>query len=157
MRRQNRKPNKNNRRRSKKANLNQQIRQLCCWNCFQQGHLRFQCPFPKVEVCSFCRKPGIRSSNCSCDAARQHFNVSVQPDQNDKIAQMNSIALSYQENVLVPVNAHEENPQFEERDNIVIFLENHQSDEDEMITELYDEDDTDVLDLYAEEDDLSKL
>lgn len=152
MKSKNRKPSKKSR--SKKAKLNREIRRKCCWNCFQTGHLRFQCPFPKVEVCSFCRHPGIRSSECKCTEARAHFNVS----ENIAAEVVESISPSYQLNVVVPMNAHLENPQYEERDNIVVFVDNHQSTEsDDLITELYDEEDADIIELYAEEDDLSEM
>lgn len=154
MKSENRKPS--NRSRSKRSSLNREIRRRCCWNCFQTGHLRFQCPFPKVEACSFCRHPGIRSSECKCSDARAYFNVS----ENIAIEETkgNCISPSYQLNVVVPINGHLENPQYEERDNIVVFVDNHQSTEsDEVITELYDEEDADIIDLYAEEDDLSEI
>lgn len=141
--------------RSNKFKLNKEIRRSCCWNCFQTGHLRFQCPFPKVEVCSFCRHPGIRSSECNCPEARAHFNVS------DKFANEEHIrnsVLPYQLNVVVPVNAHCEQPQYVEKDNLVVFVENNQSiEDDEVITELCDEEDADVIELFAEEDDLSQI
>ena len=37
-----------------------------CWNCFECGHLRFQCPMPKQSACSFCRTPNVRTIECAC-------------------------------------------------------------------------------------------
>lgn len=152
MRSQNRKPQK--RSRCKRSNLNREMRQSCCWNCFQIGHLRYQCPFPKVEVCSFCRHPGTRSSDCNCPEAKAHFNRHV-----PTVTHVRTNSQLFALNVVVPINAHSENPHYEEKDNIVVFVDNHQNSEEEdyTIQELYDDEDADILELYAEEDDLSKI
>lgn len=42
-------------------------RQNICWNCFTEGHLRFQCPLPKSDSCSFCRRPNIKTVECGCN------------------------------------------------------------------------------------------
>lgn len=155
MRNQNRKSFNN--RRNNKPNLNREIRKRCCWNCFQTGHLRYQCPFPKVDICSFCRHPGTRSSECKCLDSRTHFSTSIpivtQPTENSNVLP------NYELNVVVPMNAHLENPQYEEMDNIVVFVDNNQNihEDDDNISNLYDEEDADIIELYAEEDDLSEM
>lgn len=51
-------------------------------------------------------------------------------------------------NVLVPVN-YEQNPHYQELDNIVVFVENDLNQEEE--------EDKDFIDILAEKDDLSEI
>lgn len=37
-----------------------------CWNCNLQGHTFKNCRFPKTLRCSICRKPNVKTINCSC-------------------------------------------------------------------------------------------
>lgn len=132
--------------RRKQKSLNRKIRQLSCWNCFQFGHVRFQCPFPKSNVCSFCRRPGIRSCDCPCPDARNHFNVI----NNVQIENLNNEIVDvpqYNLNVMVPVNGNDENVHYEEVNNIIVFLEN----------DLNEEEDKDYIDIHAENEDLSEM
>lgn len=46
----------------------QSVRERVCWNCLQEGHLRFQCPNPKRIFCSYCRTPNVRSCECNCQS-----------------------------------------------------------------------------------------
>lgn len=62
------------------------------------GHLRFQCPLPKMDSCSHCRAPNIKSSECNCRAVQvdqdiinhppieefENFQIEVIYDENDE-------------------------------------------------------------------------
>lgn len=41
-------------------------RQNCCWNCEQEGHVRYNCPEPTRKICSFCRKENVLTKDCDC-------------------------------------------------------------------------------------------
>jgi hypothetical protein len=135
--------------RRKRNNLNRKIRLLSCWNCFQLGHVRFQCPFPKNNICSFCRRPGIRSCDCSCAEARRHFSVlNNRPPFGKIMAVLNNIqdidVSCYNPNVMIPISGR-----YEEEKNIVVVIEN------DLKANI--EEDRDVIDIFAEDDDLAQI
>lgn len=123
-------------RRQDERKLNEIIRHLCCWNCFQTGHKRFQCPFPKVNRCSFCRRPQVMSINCGCSASRDHL---VIPEH------QNAVIHNYNQNVVIPI-AEGNEVAYQEMDNLVVVGEN------EAVTE-----DLDYIELHAESESLDDL
>lgn len=99
------------------------IRDKCCWNCFEVGHLRFQCPKPKVEACSFCQTSGVRSNACSCTESKLHFSLPEQEEiinNNQRIQEpvKNTEYGPFQEIVPVPVNIDGEIIQYVQKENI---------------------------------------
>lgn len=130
----NRRNNTRNRRNNERK-LNEIIRHLCCWNCFQIGHKRFQCPFPKVNSCSFCRKPQVMSTECGCPASRAHL-VVPEPQ---------NIAHNYEQNVIVPINDGNEVAGYQEMDNLMVVVDN----------DIHD--DLDYIELHAESESLDDL
>lgn len=102
--------------------MNNMIRQLCCWNCFQVGHKRFQCPFAKQICCSFCRKPSIRSVECGCELSREYVGLH---NHRQNYTERNP---SYDEDVLVPVvNDQNGAVKYKRNDNLLIFVDNTQN------------------------------
>lgn len=85
--------------------INHLIRKNCCWNCLQLGHMRFQCPFPRMIRCSFCRKPFVLSVNCTCRINEFH-EIPEQEEQvvNNEFDQVQDLTRKEQFNntVLVP-------------------------------------------------------
>lgn len=101
-------------------------------------------------MCSFCRRTGIRSCDCPCPDAQGHFNLNVinnVPIENP-INEVVEVP-QYNLNVMVPVNGNDGNVQYEEVNNIIVFLENDLS--------INDEEDKDYMDIHAEDDDVSKM
>lgn len=136
---------KNNRNRNKRREterkLNNIIRHVCCWNCFQVGHKRFQCPFPKTPSCSFCRRPQVLTVECGCAASRSHFQIS------DPQNQLHTQLSNYNLEVVGPVSNRNEVAEFDEMDNLVVVIENENA---------YDND-SDFLELHAESDNLEDI
>ncbi|KAL5288104.1 hypothetical protein ACFFRR_008763, partial [Megaselia abdita] len=132
--------NRRNRNCQRKAlqKFNNLIRKLCCWNCFQIGHKRFQCPYPKQPSCSFCRKPSILSVDCGCKQSLEHFaklNVETVPN--------------YNENVIVPINQPNGVTEYQSDENLMIIIENKSSNE-----EGFQGNEDDFLEINAETDSL---
>lgn len=134
-----------------KFSFNQQIRRNCCWNCFGIGHLRFQCPYPKVTCCSYCRRPGVKSCDCLCMESRLGYNVPEhnlenQNSTNNKNPFKSTEYGCFLQNVIVPVNDIEKNDtQYVEKDNIVVVIPND------------DDEDLDYIDIHPEEDCLDNI
>lgn len=125
--------------------LNNLMRQLCCWNCFQVGHKRFQCPYAKQNSCSFCRKPSILSIECGCELSRLHISL---PNHRQEVAER----IPYHDDVMVPVvNIRNGAVEYQRNDNLVIVVDNNddQNEEDEV--------DNDVLEINADTDSLDDL
>lgn len=140
--------NMRNSRRFKRPLSTKRTRKDCCWNCFKIGHLRFQCPYPKRVLCSFCKNPGVRSCDCSCSEARKHFNpISVEIPQNLPIENME--IPNYNENVLVPINNGNDS-QYQEMENYVIFVVNN-------LNEIDEEEDKDIIEIHPENEDLENI
>lgn len=128
--------------------LNNMIRQLCCWNCFQVGHKRFQCPFIKTPSCSFCRKPSVLSVNCGCELSTTYNGL-----HNHRRIVNNAVVPNYEENVIVPVVDNQNGAiQYREDDNLVIFINNQ--DEQNETQEAVDED---ILEIHADKESLEDL
>lgn len=125
------------RRQIQNRNLNKIIRNICCWNCFQVGHKRFQCPYPKINICSFCRRPGVLSVNCECKGSKKHFRAY----QSEKVM-VDSIP-NYNPNVEIPILNGNEVAGYEEVENLMVVVDNENEDE--------------YLELHAESDSLEDL
>lgn len=124
--------------------MNNLMRQLCCWNCFQLGHKRFQCPFPKQNSCSFCRKPSILSTECGCALSRQ--NVSLY----NRRQQFAERIPTYDNDVLVPVVNNENGAvEYKRNDNLVIVVSNNENEETEN--------DEDILIIDADTNSLNEF
>lgn len=134
--------NRNRQRKEKK--LNKLIRELCCWNCFQFGHKRFQCPYPKQTRCSFCRKPSVLSVECGCDLSQENL-VLIEPQVVNEIA-------NYDQNVMVPVNQPNGEIEYQQNENLVFILGN-----DNLSNEEIDHEGDDILEIHAETDSLDDL
>lgn len=134
------KMNRKNRKqqRNVEKKMNNMIRQLCCWNCFQVGHKRFQCPFAKQICCSFCRKPSIRSIECGCELSRQYIGLHNRRPIHEEQQP------SYENDVLVP--------EYKQKDNIVIVVDNTKKQDEEG-----EEVDNDCLEINADTDSLNDL
>lgn len=134
-----------------KIAFNQQIRRNCCWNCFGIGHIRFQCPFPKVTCCSYCRRPGIQTRDCLCIESRLSYNVPEhkaynQPPSNNPHPLRSTEYGCFLQNVIVPVNDSENNnTEYVEKDNIVIVIPNQEVE------------DLDYIEIHPEEDCLDNI
>lgn len=131
----------------------QHIRSNCCWNCFEVGHLRFQCPQPKIEICSFCRTSGVQSSNCSCVESRLHFAVPEQKevDINNHCIEESVKLTEYgpiQENVIVPVNVGENIVRYIPKENMIVFVTNTHA----ITNEPANDEDRDILEIHPEDD-----
>lgn len=113
-----------------------------CWNCFRSGHLRFQCPLPKLNSCSFCYTPGVRSCDCKCESASRHFGVPIPLVKNNISVEIGS----YQNNVLVPIGNEDGQYNYQNMDNIVVFVDNIEKDAQK-------EEDRDIIDIHPEIDD----
>lgn len=144
----------NNKKTEKKyRTLNRLIRKNCCWNCLQIGHLRFQCPYPKMIRCSFCRKPFVLTINCDCRGRSSNVSdVSAHQEQRCSNAEQNMIPLNqeYSVSVMVPVNFENGTTHSVIEDNIVVFVDNAQEQVD-------NEDDRDILEIHAESESLDEL
>lgn len=136
-----------NAKRNQERKLNKMIRQLCCWNCFQTGHNRFQCPFPKTPSCSYCRKPSVLSINCGCDLSRA--DLPLQENNEQVVENMPE----YDANVLVPVNDENGFIGYQENQNIILVVENHpdESNEEENNYEEETDETDDILEINASE------
>lgn len=124
-------------------------RQSICWNCLEFGHLRFQCSLPKKDICSFCHRTGVRSCDCSCTEAMNHF--SVKPEANNIVTNdENSIEIPpYERNVMVPIVNQNNVTNYQRMDNMVIFVDNrHQQPEEE---------DRDFIEIHPEDEDLFNM
>lgn len=128
---------KNKLRRQSERKLNKIIRHLCCWNCFQVGHNRFQCPYPKTNKCSFCRRPQVLSTNCGCEASREHLEI-PEPQNVEAVN-----VPDFNQNVVVPVMEGNEVVAYEEVENFMVDVENESG--------------SDCLELHAESDSLEDL
>lgn len=102
---------KSNNRLSRKT-LRRTEREGVCWNCFQKGHLRFQCPYPKRKFCSYCRAPNVMTSECNCQSNE----------------------------IIAPENIQEIIPPIEEFENIQVQIHYVQEDDDQDILEICAED-----------------
>lgn len=138
-------------RRNVEKKLNEIMRKLCCWNCFQTGHKRFQCPFPKVNLCSFCRRPFILSVECGCPQSKAHLDVSEHQIGNVPSININGslkdstndLSMSYNENVVVPIHHGNSLAGYETLDNMVVVVDNNN--------------DMDILEIHAEDESLDNL
>lgn len=144
--------NRNNRKNRKNDNkavkferkLNSLFRKNCCWNCFQVGHKRFQCPYPKIYNCSFCRRPSVLSVECGCELSRQQ----LAPRRFENGNQITN----YNENIMVPVNQPNGSIEYQPNENLMVVIEN------EMLYEEISQDvNDDVLEIHAESDSLSDI
>lgn len=143
-----------NRIEKKNRRLNQLIRKKCCWNCMQIGHLRFQCPYPRTIRCSFCRKPFVLTINCDCRG--QNLNIDVSEHQVQELPNLDEnrtppMNEEYSAAVLVPMNLEDGSIQENIQDNLVVFVDNN-----EIEDEKYEED-RDVLEINAETDSLDEM
>lgn len=142
----NRRDRKVNRNRTAKLEnrFNSLIRKNVCWNCFQVGHKRFQCPHPKQSSCSFCRRPSVLSVECGCELSRQKLAV--------RSREIVDETPNYNENVIVPVNQPNGVIEYQQDDNLMIVIES-----EAVIEEKSENDEDYVLEIYADTDSLSDL
>lgn len=128
--------------RSLEKKLNHMIRQLCCWNCLQTGHKRFQCPFLKMKFCSFCRKPSVLTTECGCE-----LSVLSIGHQNRRKREIKKRTLPFENDVIVPI-VDEQNGSigYRKDDNIAITIENEV---DQQNNEIIDKD---ILEINADEE-----
>lgn len=138
--------------------INQLIRRFCCWNCFQIGHLRFQCPFPRAIRCSFCRRPYVLSTNCNC--RYQNHSNALQPRKRSKRDHQRKFSLSnskikqnYDQDVIVPMHASNGEMHPVKVDNIVVFVNR---DNEETFNKDENED-MDILEIHAEDESLENI
>lgn len=141
--------------------INQLFRRVCCWNCFQIGHLRFQCPFPRAIRCSFCRKPFVLSTDCNCRyqnslnvSEHQYKRSSKRTHKKKSSLSKSDLRSKYNENVVVPIHASNGEIYPVEVDNLVVFVENEKIDERMDIKE---NEDMDILEIHAETESLENL
>lgn len=143
---------------SQKKYINEVIRKNCCWNCFQLDHLRFQCPYPRISRCSFCRKPYVRSCDCVCSEARRHFHVPEHNDGNSSCHLSEEVKVTeygtFHKNILVPSNVEGKDTKFVLNENLVVFVENEVQDEQRNQEE---EEDKDIIEIHAEEYSLDEI
>lgn len=115
------------------------FRTFSCWNCSQIGHNRFQCPYPRTIACSFCRTPGVLSTECNCFFAKNHNftpRINSLQNENNEEVQLNESFRGEREPTSPQIAAP--------RQNIVIQFENDME-EAQSSTE-------DVLELETDED-----
>lgn len=128
--------------------LNKLIRQNCCWNCLQGGHLRFQCPYPKMTRCSFCRKPFVLSINCNCKDSSQIQGVSAHlTNRNAEIQAVDDTEPFHVERVLVSLTQNESDVD----PNILVFVEN------DVEIPKEDEEDKDILVINTDHEFLDEI
>lgn len=127
--------------------LNTLIRKNCCWNCLQVGHLRFQCPYPKMTRCSFCRKPFVLSVNCNCKYSTKIQGVPAHQRIHESFIQPVDPQPIHVERVLVSVHESESDL----KDNIVVCIENDCQSPEEG------EEDEDILEISTETDFLNEI
>lgn len=96
----------------RRRTLRRTERERVCWNCFMEGHLRFQCPYPKRIFCSYCRTPNVMTSECNCQSNE----------------------------VMVPEDIVDIIPPIEEFENIQVEVHYVQEDDDRDILEICAED-----------------
>lgn len=142
----------------RKKNLNQNnsaiqilqhlIRMYCCWNCFQLGHNRHQCPFPRSISCSYCRRPGVLSSQCRCTTPNSYVRR-IQRVQN-----VSSDIGNYESNVHVP-NIEKNNIE-SQRENLVVFVNNNNS-SGNIIEEDNSSETEEYLEINAEDESLEDI
>lgn len=129
------------------------IRRYCCWNCFQMGHNRHQCPLPRIIACSYCRKPGVLTHQCNCEFSRfnssypRNHGANVRPVANDELPNYGNV-------VCVP-NAENNNMPIL-RENLVISIRNN---EDEPVNEpeSTESEPDEFLELDAEDEPLDEM
>lgn len=143
MNRRNRNVNRNRTAKLEKR-FNSLVRKNVCWNCFQVGHKRFQCPHPKQSSCSFCRRPSVLSVECGCELSREQL-AARSLEIVDEIP-------NYNENVMVPVNQPNGVIEYQQDDNLMIVIEN-----EAVIEGRSENDEEDFLELHAETESLSDL
>lgn len=147
-------PKKNLRPIFKRLGRKLENRNNCCWNCFETGHLRFQCSLPKIQICSFCRRKGVKTTECSCIESRLHFAVSEHEEVDKKEQKIENIKITeygpFQENVTVPVNIDGSKVKYVPKENLVVFVANDHN----MIEE---EEDRDFIEIHPEDDCLDQL
>lgn len=132
--------------RSLENKMNNMIRQLCCWNCFQVGHKRFQCPFLKTPCCSFCRKPSVLTVNCGCDLSKAHIGLHIRRNP------MKKQPSKYENDVIVPkVNEQNGSVEYKRDDNLVVFIENESTDQNEETI------DNDILEIHVDNEFLNNI
>lgn len=76
-----------------------------------EGHLRFQSPLPKVDSCSYCRTPNIKSTECNCRSLRIEQLI------------INNPAVEKFENIQIEVMHVEADPDLEDKDILQILAE----------------------------------
>lgn len=127
-------PNKRNshrRNRNRRSNriaqqiVQQIIRISCCWNCFQFGHTRHQCPHPREVRCSYCRLPGVQTMQCKCNAAISHRRSERNQLQPPLI--QNSLQNEIFDSTVMVPNINENS--YEEQENLVVLVDNQNEEE----------------------------
>lgn len=128
------------------------IRRYCCWNCFQMGHNRHQCPFPRIISCSYCRKPGVLSQQCNCDFSKlnsSHYrncrNVETTSSM-ELVRHENLVSVPNPENNDVPVL----------QENLLISISNN-NDEPTTEQDPTESEQEDLLEIHAEDEPLDEL
>ena len=122
-------------------------RNNCCWNCFQAGHMRFQCPMRKTISCSFCRKRNILTANCPCN----EYKGSIKQN---SILELSILELKSVQKTNYPVHVQVPKTQSDEyisRDNIIVLINNENVDLNS------DDEDGDILELHPEDDCLEDI
>lgn len=144
-----------NSRRNKKINQNNiatrilqhLIRSHCCWNCFQLGHNRHQCPFPRSISCSYCRRPGVYSNQCKCTRRNSQVRYA------QYVEYVPSTSSNYENTVHVP-NTEKNNIE-SQRENLVVFINNNSNKNNEEHEEHSEQEE--YLEIDAEDESLEDL
>lgn len=152
-----RKSRRSHKRNTKSISPNQPTRQNCCWNCYRSGHLRFQCPYQKLISCSFCRQPGVLTSECTCCESRSDSCVSEHRRESGRslysITDPTNVRKteygSFQENVIVPISTEHNRMKYKTVDNIVVLIQNN--------VEEKEEEDLDYIEIHAENESLEDI
>lgn len=133
--------------RSFENKLNNMIRQFSCWNCLQLGHRRFQCPYVKMQCCSFCRKPSVLTVNCGCELSVLHVDLHSRRRKVKKPKQP-----QYENHVIVPqVNEQNGSVEYKEDANIVVYIDNDQEKQNEESVN------DDILEIHADDESLENI
>lgn len=123
------------------------IRRYCCWNCYQLGHNRHQCPFPRSISCSYCRRPGVLSTQCNCTNHTSHVRRAQFVDN------VSHFEGTYERTVHVP-NIEKNNIE-SQRENLIVFVDNQPSQNNE--NEESDVEPEEYLEINAEDESLEDI
>lgn len=114
--------------------IQQLVRISCCWNCFQFGHTRHQCPHPRETRCSFCRSPRVQTIQCKCHGATNHRTRNLSKNESQPSIENLVVQQDFDATVLVP-NTNEN--AYEEQMNILVMVENEREQENPECEEEY--------------------